>query len=372
VEDIKNNNMILRSFITYILASLLIPVTCFAQENIDAQVDSIIDYVAEDGAGTSVTIIKDNKVVTQKYYGYANVEDKEPVTAETRFNLGTLTKQFTAMSILILKQEEKLSFKDKISQYIDNLPEYTTDLKIENLIKENSGLPYLDIRDDQSKYNTPEAVVDFLNTKEELRFKTGRKAMANPVNEALLVLILEKVSGQDYRSFVTEKIFEPLNMENSEVYKGGFFYKIKDKAIGYQNVGTAQEPDFEKVDQVLEKPYMRGVTGIYSSTPDLIKWIEAWNSEKIVSRNLLSEVKRIQYVRNASEFLGFGWRRGFNKGQKYLYQGGIGYGNTHIFLTLPREKVTVIILNNQRAVFGLRKTAFKLLNLVSEKQYEIK
>ena len=363
-----NFNKIVSGLITFIFLSG----TVLAQDTIENKTDEILKrLIDENGPGISVTIKKDNEVLLQKCYGYANLEKNIPMTPEIKFYLGTLTKQFTAMGIMILKDEGKLDYKDKINKYLNNLPSYTERLTIEHLIEESSGLPFFNTRNNNQEA-TLQDVLEFLNTKDRLTFSPGKKAMSNPANFALLTLILEEVSETGYRKFVKDNIFKPLNMNDSEVFKGGWFYKIKNKALGYQNVGSQDSAVYEKLDNNLEKDYLKGVIGIYASTTDMQKWLHAWNSEKLVERNTLSGSQRINFIRGAKEFYGYGWRKAFNNGQKYLYQGGVGSGNTHILLKLPRENIEVMILNNQRAVFGLRKRAFELLNLAADKQYEIR
>ena len=91
-----------------------------------------------------------------------------------------------------------------------------------------------------------------------------------------------------------------------------------------------------------------------------------------MARATLSQAMRIKFIRGQKQFPGYGWSRAFNKGQKYLYASGIGKGNIHIILKLPREQIDVIILSNQHPLFGLREKAFELLNLFAEEEYEVK
>ncbi len=360
-----------------ILAGLLIffiSVTLsYSQDSLSIKARKIFrNYLEEQSPGFSIVLVKGKETVIQENYGYANLEEKTPVSSSTKFNLGSLTQQFTATGILILKDQGKLNYKEKVSSHIKGMPDYAKEITIDELLRDVSGLPYLNMAEGKKDISVTEDVIDFLNRHEKLAFKTGARAANNPANYALLTLIIEKVSGENYRNFITSQIFEPLNMQDSEVYKGGWFYKIKNKARGYQNVGSAEESDYEKVEEEMSKEYLRGVTGIYSTLEDMKKWMASWDTGKILKSNTLSHAKRLNFIRGAKEFYGYGWRKAFNKGRKFLYQGGIGYGNTHIVLKLPAENIDVIVLSNQRAVFGLRKRAFRLVNLVADKKYEVK
>lgn len=361
----------IKSFIL-LLAYICIINSGHTQEQENYTDEIFQDYLFQEGPGISIIIIKDDDIVLQDNKGFAEIESTRPIEDDTKFNLGTLTSQFTTMSIMILKDAGELSYKDKVSSYIKEMPDYAKELTIEDLLEESSGLPYFSLQKDGEQYNTPEKTLEFLNKKEELIFEPGKKDAINPVNPALLTLVIEKITGSDYRKFISENIFKPLDMEDSEVFKGGWFYNIKNKTTGYLNSGNNEEESFESVQDIDSKEYMRGVTGIYSTPADMKKWVKAWNEDILIEKGTLSKALRIGFIRGAKEFYGFGWRKGFNNGKKYLYQGGTGYGHTHILLKMPPENIDIIILSNQQSVFGMRKKAFELLNHFSEEEYEVK
>ncbi|MFO8235589.1 MAG: serine hydrolase domain-containing protein [Bacteroidales bacterium] len=363
----------MRRFILVPLALFFIFSKGYAQDEAREKSEEIfLDYLYEQGPGFSITVIKDDETVFQENYGLADIESNTSVSSDIKFNMGTLTSQFTAMGVMILKDRGRINYSDEISTYLSDLPEYAKHLTIEDLLEESSGLPNFSFQRQRKKYDTPEKVKGFLHTEDELSFEPGEKDDMNLANAALLTLIIEEVTEDDYSKFVQENIFEPLSMNNSEVYKGGWFYKIKNKAVGYRANGEGDENTFEAVQDIDGRNYLRGLTGLYSTSADLQKWLKAWEEDIFVEKKTLSKALRIGFIRGAKEFYGYGWRKGFNNGKKYLYQGGTGYGNTHIILKFPTENIEVVILSNQQSVFGMRAKAFELLNLFSDEEYEVK
>ncbi|MEF8984305.1 MAG: serine hydrolase domain-containing protein [Bacteroidales bacterium] len=345
----------------------LAAVPAFSQDNTVSKVDSILqDYYSENSPGVSVMILKNGEVQISKSYGYANLEDREAATKETNYQLASLTGQFTAMAVMMLDDEGKASLDQKITDVWEGLPGYCSAVTLNDLLEQSSGLPNLSYRKFYWDIKDFNDIKKFLNQHKELRYQPGEKTNSNAVNNALMAAYVEKVSGTGYRKFVENRIFEPLGMDNSSVYKGGLFSRISNKATGYMR----QDNDQFQPASEFQKDYYEGVTGIFSSLNDLQKWMKAWDTDTLVTSSTLSQAKRINFIRGQKEFPGYGWRKAFSNGQKYLYASGIGNGNTHILLKLPTEQIDVILLSNQYPLFGLRETAFELVNLFAEQEYE--
>ena len=341
----------------------------FSQNHAESKVDSILqDYYSENSPGVSVMVLKDGEVQLSKSYGYANLEDKEKATETTNYHLASLTSQFTAMAVMMLKDEGKANLDQKITEVWQGLPGYCSAVTLNHLLEQSSGLPNLSYGDFYWDMKDFEDIRKFLKQHEKLSYQPGKKSNNNSLNDALLASYIEKISGTSYRKFLDNRIFEPLGMENSSLYKGGLFSKISDKATGYMRQNNNQY----QLASEFEKDYYEGVTGVFSSLNDLQKWMLAWETDTLITRSTLSQAKRIGFVRGQSQFPGYGWTKAFNNGQKYLYASGIGNGNTHIILKLPRENMDVVILSNQHPLFGMREKAFELVNLFADEEYEVK
>ena len=334
-----------------------------------SQVDSLLSpYLGPTNPSFAVMVLKDGQPVLEKVYGYANIEKETKADLKTNYNLGTLSEQFVVMAAMLIQQQDKLDVKAPITDYFPDLPEYCNKVRVQHLLEHNSGLPVLSMNKFMNDFKSAEDLLNFLRGEEELMYKPGRKANWNPVNFALLAVIVNQHIESSFRKFVQNQIFEPLQMEHSAVYKEGWFTKVPNQSMGYIN---RQQGAFEPV-ELDEDSYIPGTNGIYTNLEDIPKWIHAWESDTLLTNKQLRKVQRINFIRGQKEFLGYGWKRGFNAGSKYFYSGGISSGNTHIMLRFPAAHYDIIMLSNQASLFNLRKTAFKLLNLYTEKNYEVK
>jgi CubicO group peptidase (beta-lactamase class C family) len=357
------------NFIVGFLFLCLLSASALSQETTESKIGSVLkDYYSENSPGVSVMVLKNGEVRISESYGYANLEKEIKATEKTNYHLASLTSQFTAMAVMILKDEGKANLESKITEIWSGLPDYCSKVTLNHLLNQNSGLPnlphskfYWDIKDFQQ-------VKQFLNKHKKLRYKPGKKSNSNALNEALLAAYIEKVSGKSYGKFLKKRIFEPLEMEETTLYKTGLFFSISNKAKSY----LRQDNNQYKPASEFQKEYYEGVTGVFSSLHDLQKWNLAWETDTLITQSTLSQAKRIGFVPGQKSFPGYGWKKAFNSGQKYLYASGIGNGNTHLILKLPREKIDVIILSNQYPLFGIREKAFELVNLFSDREYEVK
>jgi len=343
--------------------------TLTAQDNKISQADSILGaWYGEQSPSVSVLVTQDGEAKVKKSYGYADLEEQVEANSQTNYDLATLTEQFTMMGVLMLQEEGLIDPKTPVQDVWPELPGYCEGITIDHLLDHTSGLPVLRNTRLYDDIRSIEDVFSWLKQEEGLLFKPGSKAGSNPVNYTLLADLIVKRSGVDYRDFVEDRIFEPLGMENSRVYKKGWFTSVPSQAASYYR----QTNEEYELAGDFPKDYLEGAIGVFSNLEDMLKWMTAWQSDTLVERKTLNKAMRINFKRGQKVFPGYGWTRGFNKGSKYLYQGGIGHGNSHIVLRVPEENIHVVILSNQSSLFGLRKRAFELVNLFSEKTYEAK
>jgi CubicO group peptidase (beta-lactamase class C family) len=353
----------------FTLLFTFLSLTLTAQESKISRVDSILGaWYGEQTPSVSVLVTRDGEVEVQKSYGYADLAEQVPASAQTNYDLATLTEQFTMMGVLMLQEEGLVNPETAIKDVWPELPDYCEGITIDHLLDHTSGLPVLKYSRLYDDIRSIDDVLAWLKQEEGLLFKPGSKAGSNPVNYTLLADLIVKRSGEDYRDFVEDRIFEPLGMEDSRVYKKGWFTSVPSQSASYYRQENEQyEPagDFPK-------DYLEGAIGVFSNLEDMQKWMTAWQSDTLIERKTLNQAMRINFKRGQKVFPGYGWVRGFNKGSKYLYRGGIGHGNSHIVLRVPEANIDVVILSNQSSLFGLRERAFELVNLFSEKTYEAK
>ena len=199
-----------KQFGIVIIFLLLIPKLATSQ-NIDAKVESLYQ-VKNNQPGFSIAVFKGNEIVLEKQYGIANLDYNTPITNETVFDIGSIAKQFTAVSILLLENEGKLSIKEPAYKYIDNLPRYKKgDPTIEQLLNQTSGIPEVDpyfyLAD--LSFNdllTQSRVSNIIVNLKELNFKPGEYFEYTNANYILLAIIIEKVSEKSFAEFLQDHI----------------------------------------------------------------------------------------------------------------------------------------------------------------------
>lgn len=216
----------------------------------------------------NVLIANGDKVIFEKSYGLANMEWNVANTADGKFRIGSVTKQFTAACILLLEERGKLKTDDAVSKYVPSAPAAWAKITIYNLLTHTSGIPnftsFPDYQRFQTEPTTPENLPGFFRDK-PLEFEPGSKWNYSNSGYEVLGCIIEKVTGQTYQQFLQENIFKPLDMKDSG-------YDSNSRVILHHAYGYTPGPqgitDAGYVDMTV--PYAAG--GLYSTTRDLLKW----------------------------------------------------------------------------------------------------
>jgi CubicO group peptidase (beta-lactamase class C family) len=205
------------------------------QNILSTRIDSLFsEYRCLNCPGAALFVIKDEKIITRKFYGFADIDKKIKVKSTTNFRLASVTKQFTAAAVLILISENKLSFTDRLTDLFENFPQYGSQIKIENLLNHTSGLiDYEDLIPDSATVQVKDHdVLEILKKQDSLYFEPGTEFRYSNTAYALLALIIERVSGMSFARFLKEKIFTPLEMFNSVAHEEGISV-VKERAFGY-------------------------------------------------------------------------------------------------------------------------------------------
>ncbi len=310
------------------------------------EIRKIIESKIARGFNGSALVVQSGITILDTAAGFANFETKEPLSTASCFQLASLSKTFTAIAILKLVQQGKLSLDLTVQDYYPNFP--YEGVTIRSLLSHRSGLPYYEYIFDQKvkagkltpdnqkiikwfeeasptpqRYNLPDHYFSYNNT-----------------NFAILAAIAEKVSGKKFNVFLKDEIFIPLKMTHSFTARD-LNERTANRTFGYQN---GRRIPFDQYDNVL------GDKGVFSTTGDLLKWYRALKSEEIVSKELLREA----YTPRSFEYpglrnYGYGFRLWLNSKQQtdYVYHTGWWKGyNTIMFFDL-REDFVVILLSNR-------------------------
>src|SRR5215203_3787826 len=333
-------------------------------------VKKINDYLGElDKIGYSgaVLIAFNGKPLISRGYGYSDVERKIKNSPNTVFDIGSVTKQFTAAAILKLEMQGKLSTDDKITKYFQRVPPDKSDITIHQLLRHSAGLPG-GVGGDFERITEAEFVAKVLNS--PLRFPAGTRFGYSNVGYSLLALIIEKVSGQSYEQYLYENIWKPAGMETTGYTRPNFDKNLI--AVGYSTDtrwGKPTEKEWEKDAPFL---HLKGNGGILSATGDLFKWDQALMTDKILSK----EAKRKYYFPALREdetgrsHYAYGWDVSkTNRNTTRLWHNGtnrIFYADFYRFID---DGVTIILMTN-KSLNDSNDTGLVLSKIVFDPDYE--
>ena len=318
----------------------------------ESRVDHLFRNYQGNRPGASVMIIKDGKPLLVKAYGMANLEKKIPVSPATNFRLASVTKQFTAASILMLIERGKLSLSTTLGELFPDFPKYGQKITIDQLLHHTSGLlAYEDIIPDTVKKQVKDKdVLALMMRQDSTFFPPGTDYRYSNTGYAVLAMIIEKVSGQSYADFVRQNIFEPLGMTQTVAYEKGIS-TVPNRAFGY----TVEDDSISLTDQSTYSAVL-GDGGIYSSIRDLFKWDQALYGDRLLSFQMQSYAFTPQL-----EHYGCGWRIDRYKGHRRIHHTGSTMGFRNVIQRFPDDHFTVIILTNRKAP-GVAPLAEKLVD----------
>ncbi|HWS17963.1 MAG TPA: serine hydrolase domain-containing protein, partial [Candidatus Elarobacter sp.] len=236
----------------------------------------------------SVLVAQDGKVLLDKGYGFANLEWDIPNTPTTKFRLGSVTKQFTAASILLLEERGKLKVEDPVKNYMQDAPAAWDKITIFHVLTHTSGIPsftsFPDYASTEATPTSPEKLVARFRDK-PLEFEPGTKWNYSNSGYVLLGYLVEKISGQSYQDFVQQNIFTPLGMKDSGYDSNSAI--IPHRATGYMPGKSGNSPiNATYVDMTI--PFSAGA--LYSTTEDLLRWEQGLFGGKVLKQASLAKM----------------------------------------------------------------------------------
>ena len=295
--------------------------------------------------GMAVLVDKDGKVLYRKGFGFANIVAKTRVTPETKFRIGSVTKQFTACAIMKLQEKGLLSVKDKLTRFIPDFPR-GDEVTIHHLLTHTSGIHSYtgkaEFINRVTKTITPDSLLAFF-INDPYDFNPGERYQYNNSGYFLLGYIISKVSGKSYDDFLKETFFDPLQMKNTGVHYAGI--KLDKEAKGYsRNNENKFEPSLN-----WDMSWAGAAGAMYSTVDDLLKWNQALHNGKVLSEESYKATITpvvLNSGEQASPKYGYGLAM-------YKYRGvdAIGHsGGLHGFLTqlvyYPEDRITVVMFTN--------------------------
>lgn len=295
--------------------------------------------VALDRFSGSILIAREGEVLVSAGYGLANREHGVPNTPQTKFRLGSVTKQFTAMAILILQNQGKLQVQDQISEILPDCPEVWDEVTIHHLLNHTAGIPEhtdrIDWRTTGRSPLTIQGIVDLFKDR-PLDFQPGEKHQYSNSGYILLGQIVEQVAGMSYETFVSEHIFRPLGMENTG-------YDRNERVLEQRAMGYDLRDDMFVNAEYLDMSIPHAAGGLYSTVEDLLLWDQAFYTEQLVPRASLEAMCMLSpFLANYGYGVGVGQL--FNR-RTIGHGGGIHGFLTHL-IRYPEEKLCFVVLSN--------------------------
>jgi CubicO group peptidase (beta-lactamase class C family) len=316
--------------------------------------------------GAAILVVKDGKTVLRKGYGLADAELNVAITPDNIFRIGSVTKQFTAVAILQLVQQGKIALEDDITKHLPDAPTAGKKITIENLLTHTSGIPSYT---DQPSF--PKRAREDMSPAEMLAMAKGVAPDFDPsanwhYNNSgyiLLGMLIEKVSGQKYADYMREHIFVPAGMKDTA-------YDQTEKIVPRRAHGYSQAREgFVNAPYLsMTLPFAAG--GLLSTVDDLVRWTDALQGGKLVDPKLLTRAHTpFQLTSGASTRYGFGWGISEFEGHHVVEHGGGIHGFLSYLLTMPDDKLVVVVLANANRQPTPQYVAYRLAGEVLGKPF---
>lgn len=315
-----------------------------AAQSLEARLDATVGANYKPGEpGATVIVVKDGKTLLRKAYGVADTAGMKPMDAGMVLRLGSITKQFTAVAILMLAEEGKLALTDDITRFFPDYPTKGKKITVEHLLTHTSGIASYTSRTDypltMGRDVTPAQMIDSFKN-DPLDFEPGTAYRYNNSGYFLLGAIIEKVSGMPYAKFVEQRIFVPLGMKDT-AYEG---YERSKTAHAAGHTQGAQGYE-HSTPLSMSQPYAAG--SLVSSVDDLARWDAAVSQGKLLKpASWKRAFTPYTLADGKSTGYGYGWQVGSLQGAPVVSHGGSINGFSTYALRLPEQKVFVAVLSN--------------------------
>lgn len=311
----------------------------------EASIDSIFSFYNDQSKpGAAVAVVKDGKIVFSKGYGSANLEYDIPVTPQTIFHIASVSKQFTAFSILLLADEGELNFDDDIRKYIPEVPDFGKTITLRHLASHTSGL--------RDQWNllamagwrlddviTREHVLKLVAKQKALNFDPGEKYTYCNTGFTLLAEVVARVSGMSFAEFTKSRIFDPLEMSNTLFYDDHERI-VKNRAYSYYIDGSGYKKSVLSYANV-------GATSLFTTVEDLSLWAMNFESPKVGNSKIIEQLNTLAVLNNGETFGGaYGQFVDQYKGLNQIQHGGADAGYRTYLGRFPDQKFAVVVFSN--------------------------
>ena len=336
---------------------LFIPLGTSAQNNaslLDAYMQAQASFYNFNG---NVLVAKNSHVIYQKSFGYADYATKKKLDKNSIFDCGSIAKEFTALGILLLKDKGMISYSDSLRKFFPELP--YADVTIRQLLTHTSGMPdgfaLIEQYFDKSKIATNDDLISLLESKKPaLLFKPGEDLRYSGTAFNLLAAIIEKISGQSYKTYMDKEVFKPLGMVHTQVANGP---RSTEEIPGY-SIGFIFSDSLHKYIRADSEntgwtSYFAGITGegmIITTTEDLLKLDRALKNHTLLRETTQQEMLTMHAEKKfPAVSFGYGIRVGKNEVGNYVFHNGYYPGFISMHLRYTDDDITVIVLSNNES-----------------------
>jgi CubicO group peptidase (beta-lactamase class C family) len=310
-----------------------------------AHADRVDSYLKTEMAkhqipGLALTIVQNGKAVKTATYGLANIELKAPVKPETAFEIGSITKQFTAAGILLLAQDGKLSVDDRLSRYLPGTPESWGSITLRHLLTHTSGImSYTGLDGFELRRHLTQAQFIAAIGTQPLEFAPGASWKYCNTGFSLLGYVIENVSGKSYWVFMNDRIFRPLGMTTTTNRLPALV--IPNRASGYEQTNHILiNRDYDLTD-------VFSAGALVSTVGDLAKWDTALDCENLLTAKTKEQMWTPARLTNDKPTrYGFGWFIDSQDGRRNIWHSGSTSGFSASIQRFPDDKLAVIVLSN--------------------------
>lgn len=310
----------------------------------DAKLAEQVKAVLPPRVGACVLAIDDGKVVFEHAYGLADVETRAACTPATNFRMASVSKQFTAMAVMLLADRGLLSLDDPITKFFPGAPDYWKDITVKHLLTHTSGLPHYEghIPKGTTLQLNDVDVLHIAMDVEEPLFTPGSQWEYSNTGYTLLGLVVEVAAQKPFHDFMLSDVLKPLGMNDSVLYQRGL-NTVPHRAFGHSRRGD----DWVRTDQSVTSA-TRGDGAIYTSLRDYRKWLAGIDEQKLLNPESYAELfkPQVQTTRDGSHY-GYGWFIDEYRGEPRIHHNGDSRGFRLCVQRFPERKAAVLVqINN--------------------------
>ena len=314
---------------------------------VNAQLDQIFSaQYKPDAPGVSVAVSQNGTVVYERAFGMASLELGVPVTPESVFQAASISKQFTAASIMLLARQGKLSIDDPIQKHLPEFPDYGTPLTIRHFLSHTGGLrdPFLLLElfaPDEGRGDQNERLLSILARQRRLNFTPGAESVYDNGGYAMLAVIVRRVSGQSLGDFADAHIFKPLGMTSTRFFDDPAAIVPKRVSNYYRDNGIWRLEGPPRV------PGAVGNSGLMTTARDLLRWVENFADVRVGSAAMLTDMQTATRLANGAPTMwGLGFEIGEHRGVRYVGHGGGDRGISTYVGWYPDGRLGIAIMSN--------------------------